>query len=250
MRPTLLSVLALTGILLAPAAASAQKLKKAEIRDVKVGLKAGYNPDEVPEFQIPAPEQQQLKSGTCYFYPLPPFLGLDERLVPNAAVSPRLAVLALSKEHSERLLTSTPLKIDSVPLANGKRNLTAATHVDIAGFLDVAGKWDPSLAFVMGGALAVSFVAFRFAARRPRDFLGAPLALPERGAVDRRLILGSLIFGIGWGLAGVCPGPGIVDVGYLEPAAIVFVAAMIVGMLIHKMADIRAATPRPIEQDA
>src|SRR5579872_4600369 len=94
----------------------------------------------------------------------------------------------------------------------------------VLGFLDLAGGWDPSLALVMAGALAVGFVGFSLAKRRPRDLFGAPLALPSSRSIDRPLIFGSVIFGIGWGLAGICPGPGLVDVGLLEPRALVFVA--------------------------
>lgn len=129
--------------------------------------------------------------------------------------------------------------------------VSGMTHPDkVLGFLDLAGFWDPSLAFVMIGAVLVSFFAFRLAKRRPRDALGAPFALPERGAIDRRLIVGSLIFGVGWGLAGICPGPGIVDIGFLEPRALVFVAAVAVGMVIHQFAKLRGPAQRAIEQDA
>ncbi len=120
----------------------------------------------------------------------------------------------------------------------------------VLGFLDLAGAWDPSLAFVMVGALAIGRVGFALAKRRRRDIFGAPFALPDRGAIDRRLILGSTIFGIGWGLAGICPGPGLVDVGFLEPRALVFVAAMAVGMGMYNLAGLPGLRARPIEQDA
>ena len=129
--------------------------------------------------------------------------------------------------------------------------VSGMTHPDkVLGFLDLAGAWDPSLAFVMAGALAVGFVGFGLAKRRRRDLFGAPLALPAGGAIDRPLVLGSAIFGVGWGLAGICPGPGLVDVGFLEPRALVFVAAMAIGMVLHNFAVLPGPDVRPINQDA
>lgn len=100
----------------------------------------------------------------------------------------------------------------------------------VLGFLDLAGAWDPSLAFVMGGAVAVAFVAFRFAARRRTTLTGASLNLPTSTAIDAPLIGGSLLFGVGWGLAGLCPGPAIVNLGFLNGRAVLFVLAMAMGM--------------------
>jgi len=100
----------------------------------------------------------------------------------------------------------------------------------VLGFLDVAGLWDPSLAFVMIGAIGVAFFAFRSAASRSRAWLGEPMRLPTQTAIDRRLLVGSAIFGLGWGLAGVCPGPAIVDLGFLDSRAAAFVGAMLAGM--------------------
>jgi hypothetical protein len=112
----------------------------------------------------------------------------------------------------------------------------------VLGFLDLAGPWDPSLAFVMGGAIAVGTVAFAAAARRKATLLGAPMQLPQAAAIDRRLVLGSLAFGVGWGLAGICPGPGIVAAGAGFPKAFVFVAAMLAGMAIFERVE-RARVP-------
>ena len=101
----------------------------------------------------------------------------------------------------------------------------------VIGFLDVAGAWDPSLAFVMAGAILVGFFAFGFARKRAQTFLGGALNLPQRRDIDARLVAGSLVFGIGWGLAGFCPGPAIVAFGAGYDKATVFVIAMIAGML-------------------
>ena len=120
----------------------------------------------------------------------------------------------------------------------------------VLGFLDLAGSWDPSLAFVMGGAVVVGLPAFALAKRRRVAIDGEPMRIPTVRAIDRPLVVGSMIFGIGWGLAGICPGPGVVDVGFLNPRALVFVAAMAVGMLAHRLAWLRLPAPGPIGQDA
>ena len=103
----------------------------------------------------------------------------------------------------------------------------------IVGFLDVAGAWDPSLAFVMAGAVGVGFFAFRLAGRRGRTFLGGAIHLPTRRDFDVRLIGGSTVFGIGWGLAGFCPGPALVSFSSGVTQAAVFVGAMLLGMLAY-----------------
>ena len=107
----------------------------------------------------------------------------------------------------------------------------------IIGFLDVAGAWDPSLAFVMGGAVLVGVVAFRFAHRRTVSFIGGAMHIPGMRHIDRQLVLGSLAFGVGWGLAGYCPGPAVVALGSGYDQAVVFVAAMIVGMALYEAED-------------
>ncbi|HXV12103.1 MAG TPA: YeeE/YedE family protein [Burkholderiales bacterium] len=105
----------------------------------------------------------------------------------------------------------------------------------IIGFLNLAGPWDPSLALVMGGAVAVGFIAFGFARRRTNAFLGGAMHLPTARQIDRRLVLGSLVFGIGWGLAGYCPGPAVVSVGMGQDKAVVFVLAMLAGMGLYEL---------------
>ena len=107
----------------------------------------------------------------------------------------------------------------------------------VIGFLDLAGLWDPSLAFVMGGAIFVGVVAFAFAKRRAVSFFGDALHWPTSSAIDRRLIIGSLIFGAGWGLAGFCPGPALVSFSAGVPKAIAFVAAMLVGMALFEVIE-------------
>lgn len=105
-----------------------------------------------------------------------------------------------------------------------------ANPTKVLGFLDLAGLWDPSLALVMGGGIAVGLVAFTVAKRRTISFLGLPMQLPRAASIDRRLIGGSVLFGIGWGLAGICPGPALVLLGSGLPAGAIFVVAMLVGM--------------------
>ncbi|MEP7298568.1 MAG: DUF6691 family protein [Burkholderiales bacterium] len=110
----------------------------------------------------------------------------------------------------------------------------------VKGFLDLFGAWDPSLALVMGGAIAVSVFAFALAKRRKKSWTGDWMEIPAITVIDARLVVGGVLFGIGWGIAGFCPGPAIVALGSGLGAAWVFVAAMIVGMLIHD----RVFTPR------
>jgi uncharacterized protein len=112
----------------------------------------------------------------------------------------------------------------------------------VLAFLDLAGAWDPSLAFVMGSAVAVAFFAFRIAARRGTSLAGGPIVLPAAKAIDPRLIGGSVIFGAGWGLVGLCPGPTIANLGFLDPRAGLFVLCMILGMGLYWLL---AALPSP-----
>lgn len=107
----------------------------------------------------------------------------------------------------------------------------------VLGFLDLFGNWDPSLALVMGGAIAVGFFAFALARKRSSNLLGGALHLPRSTEIDRRLVIGGLTFGAGWGLAGFCPGPGIVSMASGETKAALFVAAMVAGMVIFEIAE-------------
>lgn len=112
-----------------------------------------------------------------------------------------------------------------------------ANPAKVLGFLDLAGTWDPSLAFVMVGAITVGTIAFYVAKRRNRSFLGLPVQLPASTTVTFRLVLGSAAFGIGWGLAGFCPGPALVALGAGYPKAVAFVAAMVAGMLAFEVLE-------------
>lgn len=109
----------------------------------------------------------------------------------------------------------------------------------VIGFLDLAGNWDPSLAFVMGGAILVGLGAFAMAKKRTTSFLGGAMHLPNRSDIDKRLMIGSVLFGAGWGLAGFCPGPAIVSLGTGNPKAIVFVLAMLAGMALFELSEHR-----------
>jgi uncharacterized membrane protein YedE/YeeE len=109
----------------------------------------------------------------------------------------------------------------------------------VIGFLNLSGNWDPSLAFVMGGAILVGVFAFGFAKRRAKDFFGDVIQWPSSTAIDPRLVGGALLFGVGWGLAGFCPGPALVSMAAGVPKALAFVAAMLVGMFLFEKIERR-----------
>jgi uncharacterized protein len=115
----------------------------------------------------------------------------------------------------------------------------------VLGFLDLAGPWDPSLALVMVGAIAVGLVAFAIAKRRAKSLLGLDFKLPTARHIDRRLVGGSLLFGVGWGVAGFCPGPALAALGMGELKAVVFVAAMLLGMGLFEFFEQRARLKQP-----
>lgn len=104
----------------------------------------------------------------------------------------------------------------------------------VIGFLDLFGQWDPSLAFVMGGAILVGLFAFAVAKKRTTNFLGGAMQLPKSTQIDKRLVIGSLVFGAGWGLAGFCPGPALVSLASGYEKAALFVVAMLLGMLLFE----------------
>ncbi len=103
----------------------------------------------------------------------------------------------------------------------------------VKGFLDLAGAWDPSLALVMGGAIALGVLVFARAARRQQSWSGTAMEIPTNRRIDTRLVVGGLLFGAGWGIAGFCPGPALVALGSGMAEAGIFVAAMLAGMLVH-----------------
>jgi len=112
-----------------------------------------------------------------------------------------------------------------------------ANPAKVLGFLDLAGPWDPSLAFVMAGAVAVGMIAFFIARRRTESLLGAEMRLPSARDIDRRLVIGSLLFGAGWGVAGFCPGPALVALGMGFTKALIFVVAMLGGMALFELLE-------------
>ena len=112
----------------------------------------------------------------------------------------------------------------------------------VIGFLDLAGAWDPSLAFVMGGAILVGLGAFAVAKKRTTSFLGGAMQLPTNSQIDKRLVVGSLLFGAGWGLAGFCPGPALVSLGTGNTKAFAFVLAMLAGMALFELVQTRQHT--------
>lgn len=114
----------------------------------------------------------------------------------------------------------------------------------VIGFLNVSGDWDPSLAFVMGGAIAVHLTAHRLLGRRKKPLLAEIFHLPTRSDVDAKLLVGAALFGVGWGLGGFCPGPALVSAAAGQRDALLFVVAMTVGMLLQH------ATTRPAVSSA
>lgn len=115
----------------------------------------------------------------------------------------------------------------------------------VIGFLDVTGDWDPALAFVMGGALVVNALAWRLTRPRGRAWFGGNLSLPLKKQVDARLLVGAALFGIGWGIGGICPGPALTSLVFLSPGMVIFVIMMTVGMFVGNL--LRPAAPAVIE---
>lgn len=114
-----------------------------------------------------------------------------------------------------------------------------ANPAKVLGFLDLAGAWDPSLALVMVAAIGVALLPLTWAKRRSRSLLGAPMQLPVKRELDRRLIGGSLLFGVGWGIAGICPGPAVAILLTGHWQVLLFVAAMLLGMLLFEALERR-----------
>lgn len=114
-----------------------------------------------------------------------------------------------------------------------------ANPAKVLGFLDLAGAWDPSLALVMAGAIAVALLPFSLAKKRQQSLLGLPMQLPSKREIDRRLIGGSLLFGIGWGIAGICPGPAVAILLTGHWQVLLFMAAMLIGMALFEALERR-----------
>ncbi len=109
----------------------------------------------------------------------------------------------------------------------------------VLNFFDIAGSWDPSLIFVMGGALVTTFLGYRIVLKRPHPILDQRFHLPTRKDLDGRLIGGSIVFGIGWGIAGFCPGGALPMIGSFRPEVLLFVGALVLGILIAKWTQSR-----------
>ena len=112
-----------------------------------------------------------------------------------------------------------------------------ANPAKVIGFLDVAGPWDPSLGLVMGGGLVVGSIGFALLKKQPKTLTGEPLNLPTSRKIDLRLVLGSVLFGIGWGITGICPGPGLVLLGAGIPDGIVYIASLLAGMTLYSLIE-------------
>lgn len=110
-----------------------------------------------------------------------------------------------------------------------------ANPAKVLAFLDIIGKWDPSLLFVMLGGISIGYFVFRYAKRVNKTVFGEAINCPSNKEITKPLVLGSLLFGIGWGLIGLCPGPAIVAVGALNLQALLFTGAMLGGMLLHRL---------------
>lgn len=106
----------------------------------------------------------------------------------------------------------------------------------VLAFLDITGDWDPSLAFVMMGAIAIGFFAFKSASKQSQSLLGLPMRLPDTRLIDLKLVIGAGLFGLGWGLAGFCPGPAVASVLIGGSAVWIFVVSMLAGMLLFTLA--------------
>ena len=118
----------------------------------------------------------------------------------------------------------------------------------VLAFLDIAGRWDPSLALVMAGALGVTALGYRLAIRRPAPLLAARFEVPTVREIDGRLLAGAVVFGIGWGLVGFCPGPAIASLAFGVKESLIFVAAMLAGMALFRVSNRKTPLPAPSSQ--
>jgi uncharacterized membrane protein YedE/YeeE len=115
----------------------------------------------------------------------------------------------------------------------------------VLNFFDLAGTWDPSLAFVMGGALAVAIPGYRIVLRRPAPLMDLRFQLPDTRVIDRRLVLGSATFGVGWGIAGFCPGGALPALGAARLDVVIFIASLVLGLLIARVLQQRGLSRTP-----
>lgn len=122
-----------------------------------------------------------------------------------------------------------------------------ANPAKVINFFDIAGSWDPSLAFVMGGALTVTFLGYRSVLKRPAPLFARRFQLPRAASIDRRLLGGAALFGVGWGVAGFCPGGALPALGTARSEVFIFVAALIVGILAAKAIQ---SPPRRVDREA
>lgn len=120
----------------------------------------------------------------------------------------------------------------------------------VIGFLDLFGQWDPSLAFVMGGALIVTMLGYRFATSKPQPVFEREFRIPANKQIDGRLAIGSVLFGMGWGLVGLCPGPAVAALLVGGLPVFVFFSAMIVGMALFELFDTRLQPPNQLSKDS
>lgn len=109
----------------------------------------------------------------------------------------------------------------------------------VQGFLDLAGAWDPTLAFVMGGGLIVTFIGYKFVLKNPAPLFSDTFHLPTKTDIDKTLLIGAVLFGAGWGLVGYCPGPAIAGLSYAYPTTLLFVATMLIGLFLARITSRR-----------
>jgi hypothetical protein len=141
------------------------------------------------------------------------------------------------KPHPANIITLVFAALAGIVFGLGLILAGMANPAKVLAFLDLAGLWDPSLALVMAGAIAVGLVAFSFAKKRPLSLLGLTMQLPTARQIDKRLTFGGLAFGIGWGLSGICPAPAFVLLGTGSQQGLIFVIAMLCGMAIFEIID-------------
>jgi len=120
-----------------------------------------------------------------------------------------------------------------------------ADPAKVLNFLDLTGTWDPSLAFVMGGAVIVAFLGYRLVLERPAPVAATRFHLPTAKGIDERVVIGPAVFGVGWGLSGFCPGPALTGLGLGAPGTLVFVPAMLIGMWAARLAVLRLKVAYP-----